>query len=84
MRGLCFATLRLTSCAMGGDPAGDSRACAGLGSEVDSTGSPEVGILARVCAAGTTTRGVDVSYFNGTIDWTKVEAAGDESAVNGA
>src|SRR4051794_18218801 len=80
MRGLVFATLLLASCAMGGDPAGDSSAGAGLGSDVDSTAAPEVGILARVCAAGTTTKGVDVSYFNGTIDWAKVKAAGNEFA----
>jgi len=80
MRGLVFAILILTSCAIGGDPAGDSKAGAGLGSDVDSTGSPQVGILARVCAAGATTKGVDVSYYNGTIDWAKVKAAGNEFA----
>src|SRR5882672_8158960 len=80
MRGFIFATLLLASCAVGGDPAGDSKAGAGLGSDVDSTGSPQVGILARVCAAGATTKGVDVSYYNGKIDWTKVKAAGNEFA----
>ena len=81
MRGLVLGTLLLASCAVGGDPGGDSKAGAGLGSDVDSAGAtPEVGILARVCAAGTTTRGVDVSYHNGTIDWAKVKAAGNEFA----
>jgi len=80
MRGFIFATLLLASCAVGGDPAGDSKAGAGLGSDVDSTGSPQIGILARVCAAGATTKGVDVSYYNGKIDWTKVKAAGNEFA----
>ena len=55
----------------------DSKSGAGLGSDVDSAGNtPEVGILARVCASGTTTSGVDVSYYNGTINWTSVKNAG--------
>ena len=68
------------SCAVG-QPAQDSSAGAGLGSDVDSAGpTPELGILARVCAAGTTTSGVDVSYHNGTINWTSVKNAGYEFA----
>jgi len=80
MRGLMIAILLSASCAMGGSPTDDSKAGAGLGSDLDSTATPEVGILARVCAAGTTTSGVDVSCFNGTIDWAKVKAAGNEFA----
>ena len=80
MRKLLFVTLLSASCAVGGDPGDNAKAGAGLGSDVDSTGSPEVGILARVCAAGTTTSGVDVSYYNGTIDWARVNAAGNEFA----
>jgi lysozyme len=34
----------------------------------------------NVCAAGTTTRGVDVSTYQGAVDWTKVKAAGIEFA----
>ena len=79
MRGLVLVTL-LSACAVGGDPAGDSKAGAGLGSDVDSAPAAEFGSLARVCAAGTTTSGVDVSYFNGTIDWAKVKAAGNAFA----
>jgi len=80
MRGLLFVTLVSASCAVGGQPADDSKAGAGLGSDIDSTPEPEIGILARVCAAGATTKGVDVSYHNGTIDWAKVKAAGNEFA----
>src|ERR1044071_10270811 len=76
MRGSIFATLLLASCATAGDPADDSKAGAGLGSDIDSTGTPQVGILAPVCAAGATTKGVDVSYFNGKIDWAKVKEIG--------
>ena len=36
----------------------------------------EVEQLARVCAAGPTTKGIDVSYYQGTIDWAKVKTAG--------
>jgi lysozyme len=80
MRKLVLVSLLSASCAVGGDPAGDSKAGAGLGSDVGATGTPEVGILARVCAAGTVTKGVDVSYYNGKIDWAKVKAAGNDFA----
>ncbi len=40
----------------------------------------EVEQLARVCAAGPTTKGIDVSYYQGTIDWAKVKNAGVEFA----
>ncbi len=40
----------------------------------------EVEQLARVCAAGPVTRGIDVSYYQGTIDWPKVKASGVEFA----
>jgi lysozyme len=81
MRGLLIVCVLSASCAVG-EPAGDSKAGAGLGSDVDSSGAtPEVGILARVCAAGTTTSGVDVSYHNGTINWTQVKNAGYEFAI---
>src|SRR3569832_221660 len=64
-----------------GEPAGDSKAGAGLGSDIDSSDAPlEDGILARVCASGATTMGVDVSYHNGTINWTSVKNAGYEFA----
>src|SRR4051812_3918677 len=80
MRGSVLATLLLASCAMGGTPADDSKAGAGLGSDIEAASGPQIGILARVCAASTTTRGVDVSYHNGTIDWARVKAAGNEFA----
>jgi len=80
MRAMLFLCVLSASCAMG-EPPGDSKAGAGLGSDTDSAGStPEVGILARVCAAGATTKGVDVSYYNGTINWTTVKNAGYDFA----
>jgi len=79
MRAMLLLCVLSASCAMG-EPPGDSKAGAGLGSDTDSAGTPEVGILARVCAAGTTTKGVDVSYYNGTINWTTVKNAGYDFA----
>jgi len=80
MRGSLFVVL-LAACATGGQPEDDSKAGAGLGSDVASASdNPEVGIRARVCAASTTTNGVDVSYHNGTINWFQVKAAGYEFA----
>ena len=34
----------------------------------------------RICANGPTTRGIDVSYYQGTIDWARVKAEGIEFA----
>lgn len=80
MRGFVFAVL-LAACATGGQPEDDSKAGAGLGADTGTTaGDREIGIRARVCAASTTTKGVDVSYHNGTIDWGRVKAAGYEFA----
>lgn len=36
--------------------------------------------MARTCAAGTTLAGIDVSYYQGTIDWDRVANAGVEYA----
>jgi len=81
MRGLIFVAMLSASCAMGGQPADDSKSGAGLGADLDSSGpNPEIGIRARVCASGTTTKGVDVSYHNGTINWSQVKNAGYEFA----
>ena len=44
--------------------------------DVDSTGQPR----ARVCAQGATTLGIDISKWQGTINWAKVKAAGVQFA----
>ena len=82
MRALVFVCLVSVSCTVGDDPADDSKAGAGLGSDTGPSGDgPELGILAkRVCAAGVTTKGVDVSYYNGSVNWTTVKNAGYEFA----
>jgi lysozyme len=47
----------------------------------DEDASPDVHpAVSGVCADGTTTLGVDVSYYDGVIDWTKAKAAGVQYA----
>ncbi len=59
----------------------DSEAGAGLGSSTgDSGGGEGANIYARVCAGGTTTKGVDVSYYQGNVNWTTLKANGYEFA----
>ena len=67
----------LAACTIGTDPDPDSKAGAGgVGVEVDPDETETTVIEARVCAQGATTMGVDVSYYQGTIDWAKAKAAG--------
>jgi lysozyme len=67
-----------TACTVGDDPGPDSAAGAGLGDETGDKGATP--LTARVCADGATTSGVDVSYYNGSIDWARAKAAGTEFA----
>src|SRR5690242_3606170 len=71
-----LAALSITACNVGDDPADDARAGEGLGTDSGELGST----AARVCADGATTSGVDVSYYNGTIDWAKAHASGVQFA----
>ena len=65
-----------------GEPDEDSAAGAGL-TEADTKGADadRAFIEARVCASGATTFGIDVSYHNGTINWTSVKNAGVKFAI---
>ena len=65
-----------TGCTVGTDPDPDSKAGAGGVALVEDPGADTTVIEARVCAQGTTTMGVDVSYYQGTVDWAKAKAAG--------
>ena len=65
-------------------------ACGGLGSTGCSSGEPEApssectgetAAALRTCAAGPTLKGIDVSYYQGTVDWTKVKGAGQSFAI---
>jgi GH25 family lysozyme M1 (1,4-beta-N-acetylmuramidase) len=85
-RSVAFALL-LGSCTIGDqastdstDPADDSRAGIGLSPEDKSEGGEGNSLYARVCASGATTRGIDVSYYEGSIDWPRVHASGIDFA----
>jgi lysozyme len=68
----------IASCTVGGEPEEDAVAGDGLGDE-DREGTKEDGVgtlSSRVCADGETQRGIDVSKYQGTIDWNRVRNAG--------
>ena len=57
----------------------DGTAGAGLNEAGDTTsdvGGEGANMYARVCASGTVTKGIDVSYYQGTINWTSVANSG--------
>ncbi len=61
----------------------DDDAAAGENLVEDGSGDEETGdpnLRARVCANGATTKGIDISKWQGTIDWAKVKTAGIEFA----
>lgn len=67
----------LSACTIGTDPDEDAKAGAGVGNEPAGEAETDTTVIeARVCASGATTMGVDVSYYQGTIDWAKAKAAG--------
>lgn len=72
------------ACMVGGDPDEDAVAGDGLDADdrsgTETTGTGVGTIAARVCAPGTTTPGIDVSYYQGVIDWSRVKAAGNQFA----
>jgi lysozyme len=63
-------------------------ACGGVGATgcSSSDGGPssectgESAAALRTCAAGSTLKGIDVSYYQGTVDWTKVKSGGQSFA----
>ena len=79
MKFVALTCLLVIACAaepsdeVAGDNLGDESG--GGGGKDDS-----YGLSGRTCAAGATTQGIDVSYFQGTIDWSAVHAAGIEFA----
>jgi lysozyme len=64
-------------------------ACGGVGATGCSSeeGAPssectgETASALRTCAAGKTLQGIDVSYYQGTVDWAKVKGAGQSFAI---
>src|SRR5712671_1863557 len=53
--------------------------CAAPVSSTEDPASEAEGI--KVCPAGATVRGVDVSYYQGHVDWAKVKAHGIDFAI---
>ena len=72
----CLLLAVLGACTIGNDPDEDAKAGAGVGVETNDAETDTTVIEARVCASGATTMGVDISYYQGTIDWAKAKAAG--------
>ena len=73
-----LGSLVVTGCMVGEDPTDDAKAGDGL-SDLDKSGTVNGGLrtlTARVCADGETTLGVDVSYYQGNVDWARAKAAG--------
>lgn len=63
---------------------GFATALTACGQELPEDGGDEPGTLqaeARVCAGTNKVYGIDVSYYQGTIDWAKVKAAGKQFAI---
>ena len=77
---LCLASCTADVDIVAGDPDEDSVAGAGLtAADVEGLEGPDADrayIEARVCANGATTLGIDVSYYQGVINWTTVRNAG--------
>ena len=60
--------------------AGDGLSDLDLSGTEDGKGDGVGTLSARVCADGNTIQGVDVSYYQGTIDWPRVKASGIDFA----
>jgi len=71
-----LAVLALASSCMTGDPPQDQKA----GADLSADDKDPPGESAYACDTGPTTLGVDVSYYEGTIDWAKAHANGVEFA----
>ena len=55
-------------------------ACAPTGGDVDELALGELEQGVTVCGSGPTVKGIDVSYYQGTIDWTRVKNDGVQYA----
>nr|HEX4313441.1 GH25 family lysozyme [Kofleriaceae bacterium] len=72
---LALGLLTIVSACSVGQPTDDLTAGAALGDQ--DKAPPE---SAHACIPGNTVQGVDVSYYEGTVNWTKAHAAGIEFA----
>ena len=76
MRYVALASCLLASCTVVADVGDDSKAGQNLGNGDDS--SDPLVLETRVCASGPTTLGMDVSYYQETINWAAAKAGGIE------
>jgi lysozyme len=79
---LTLLSILSTTACMVGEPNDDAVAGDGL-DDMDQSGTKGdgVGTLARrTCPNGPTTQGIDVSYYQGNIDWARVKGSGIEFA----
>ena len=81
--GSLMLVVYLASCTVTVEDPLDGVAGATLGSDRDPASDGDMsGISAkRVCASGPTVKGIDVSYYNGSINWTTVANAGYGFAI---
>ncbi len=81
MRNVLLVSLLAIASGCAGEVPDDAPAGSNLSD--DASGDEETGdpnLRARVCASGETTKGIDVSKWQGAINWPKVKAAGVEFA----
>jgi GH25 family lysozyme M1 (1,4-beta-N-acetylmuramidase) len=78
-----LASFALLSCTIGDesptipdDDGADAKSGDGLSADDKGSGDEGDNLRARVCAQGATTRGIDVSYYQGNINWTSVKNSG--------
>jgi lysozyme len=65
-----------------GSPLGKDGAEEGtMGASIDLNQEAQYNEQATVCPGGTKTDGIDVSYYQGTINWSQVKAAGKDFAI---
>jgi lysozyme len=76
----CIANVDGGSGSSGDDTSNGGKAGGSLGSADTGESGEGAGIYARVCAAGPTTKGIDVAYYQGTINWATVHNGGYQFA----
>ncbi|HUJ57675.1 MAG TPA: glycoside hydrolase family 25 protein [Kofleriaceae bacterium] len=81
MRANFFALFCLAVCSCTYPAPSGSDLSAGQGLATQGSGSGGPWFAPNACASGTTTPGIDVSYYNGSIDWNRVAADGYQFAI---
>lgn len=69
-------SLSLSSGILGCDDFGED-----MGNEANSAGGLELPVTGGICPGGATVQGIDVSAYQGTVNWASVKAAGKKFAI---